>query len=235
MSSFVFAPPAPVSLPIAQSTQRFALRRVFCIGRNYGWAAPADGTPAADREPPVFFMKPNDAVVPAEGVVPYPPETEEFCHEIEFVVAIGRAGQRIAPASAADHIFGYAAGLDLTRRDQQKVARAQGLPWEGSKAFDASAPCSAIVPAAAIGHPQRGAVWLEVNGEARQKADVADLIWGVPDLVSRVSHSVALQPGDLIFTGTPAGVAALLPGDVVRAGVEGVATFELTIGPRPAA
>ncbi|GAA0753241.1 fumarylacetoacetate hydrolase family protein [Ideonella azotifigens] len=222
--------PAP-TLAIANSTDRFPIRRVFCIGRNYPWPGSATlaGTP---REAPFFFMKPADTVVPAQGLIAYPPLSEDFCHEIELVVAIGKAGVNVPPEAALDHVWGYAAGLDLTRRDLQLEAKQAGRPWEGAKAFDASAPCSPLVPAPISGHPTSGTVWLAVNGDQRQHADLAELIWPVHELISFLSRSVTLQPGDLVFTGTPAGVAALLPGDVIEAGIEGVAAFSVTIAPR---
>lgn len=210
---------------------RFPIRRVFCIGRNYRWPGhPASS--AADRAPPGFFMKPADAVVSAEGVIPYPPLTDDFCHEIELVVAIGKEGAGLSSANALDHVWGYAAGLDLTRRDLQMAAKAAGQPWEAAKAFDASAPCSPLVPVARTGHPKAGAIWLKVNGIERQCADLADLIWPVPDLISWLSQSVTLKAGDLVFTGTPSGVAALQPADVVSGHIDGVSSFNLTIGPR---
>jgi fumarylpyruvate hydrolase len=222
---------AAPTLAIAHSDQRFPIRRVFCIGRNYPWPGSL-ATSDAEREPPFFFMKPADTVVPAQGALAYPPLTEEFCHEIELVVAIGKTGVNVPTEAALDHVWGYAAGLDLTRRDLQLEAKQAGRPWEGAKAFDASAPCSPLVPACVTGHPKSGTVWLAVNGAERQHADLAELIWPVHELISFLSHSVTLQPGDLIFTGTPAGVAALQPGDVIEAGIEGVAAFSVTIAPR---
>ncbi|MFJ1300625.1 fumarylacetoacetate hydrolase family protein [Pseudomonadota bacterium AL_CKDN230030165-1A_HGKHYDSX7] len=229
MSDFVFAPPALVSLPIAGSAQRFPVARVFCIGRNYRWQA---GEPAPTAMP-AWFMKPASALVPADGTLPYPPGTADFCHEIEMVVALGQGGRDLDPSRVlAHHVWGYAAGLDLTRRDLQQDAKRVGGPWEPAKAFDHSAPCSALVPATA-GHPAAGAIWLNVNGVARQRADIADLLWPVPELVAMLSRSVRLEAGDLIFTGTPAGVASLVPGDVVTAGVDGVGELSLTVGAAP--
>ena len=230
MSDFVFAPPAPVSLPIAGSAQRFPVARVFCIGRNYRWQA---GEPAPTAMP-AWFMKPANALAPAEGALPYPPGTTDFCHEIELVVALGQGGRDLDPAHVrTHHVWGYAAGLDLTRRDLQHEAKRAGGPWEPAKAFDHSAPCSALVPAARAGHPEAGAIWLKVNGEERQRADIADLLWSVSELVAMLSRSVRLEAGDLIFTGTPAGVAPLVAGDVVTAGVDGVGTLSLTVGAAP--
>ena len=230
MTRFVFPPPEAPSAAVAGSDLRFPIRRVFCVGRNYAAHAREMGKDPT-REAPFFFMKPADAVVPASGVIPYPMLTGNFHHEVELVVAIGGHGVRIGPDAALALVWGYGAGVDLTRRDLQEVAKAMSRPWEWSKAFDASAPCSPLRPASAIGHPAKGAIWLEVNGTVRQQGDLQDLIWPVPDIVSYISHSVALRPGDLIFTGTPAGVGALQPGDQIRGGVEGVAEFAFGIGP----
>jgi fumarylpyruvate hydrolase len=219
----------PPTLAIADSDARFPIRRVFCVGRNYGWPDARDDTA---REPIFFFMKPADAVVAATGAIPYPPLTADFCHEIELVVAIGSDGADIAPGDAPAHIWGYAAGLDLTRRELQMEAKKGGRPWEGAKAFDASAPCSPLVPATRCGHPSAGAVVLSVNGVERQRADLADLIWPVADIVGAISRSVGLRAGDLIFTGTPPGVDALQPGDVVTAAIAGVGELRMTVAAR---
>lgn len=228
MSDFVIAPPRPAALAVAGSRSLFPVGRVFCIGRNYPWSAD-EPTP---QEMPAWFMKPATAVVPASGVIPYPPGSRDFCHEIELVVAIGQGGRDIDPAAVEpQHIWGYAAGLDLTRRDLQQQAKRTGGPWEPAKAFDASAPCTPLVPAAACGHPRQGAVWLDVNGSTRQRGDLAGLLWPVPALVAMLSRSVALLPGDLIFTGTPSGVGPLQPGDAVRAGVAGIGELAMTVGP----
>ncbi|MEJ8854495.1 fumarylacetoacetate hydrolase family protein [Variovorax robiniae] len=227
MTDFVIPVPAPTALAVAGSASRFPVGRVFCIGRNYRW----DANEPAPRELPAWFMKPANAVVPAHGALAYPPGTRDFCHEIELVVAIGRGGRDIDPARVeAHHIWGYAAGLDLTLRDLQQQAKRVGGPWEPAKAFDRSAPCSPIVPAADCGHPRTGAIWLSVNGIDRQRADVADLLWPVNELVAMLSRSVALAPGDLVFTGTPVGVGSLQPGDVVSGGVSGIGAFSMTVG-----
>ena len=220
-------PAAPrATLAVADSAAVFPVGRVFCIGRNYRWSAQE----AAPTQMPAWFMKPASAVCAAQGVLAYPPATREFCHEIELVVALGRGGRDIDTAQAESHIWGYAAGLDLTRRDLQQQAKQAGGPWEPAKAFDHSAPCTPLVPAETLGHPRLGAVWLTVNGLSRQRADVSDLLWPVPELVAMLSRSVALLPGDLIFTGTPAGVGPLAPGDVVAAGVAGIGQFSMTVG-----
>ena len=227
MTEFVFPVPAPTTLPVAGSTAAFPVGRVYCIGRNYKW----NQDEAAPVEMPAWFMKPASAVVPAHGVLPYPPCTSDFCHEIELVVAIGRGGRDITPTQAqSHHVWGYAAGLDLTRRDLQQQAKRAGGPWEAAKAFDHSAPCTPLMPAGAYGHPTQGAVWLTVNGVERQRADLCELSWPVSELVAMLSRSVTLAPGDLIFTGTPAGVGTLQPGDVVSGGVAGIGQFSMTVG-----
>ncbi|MEK6347079.1 MAG: fumarylacetoacetate hydrolase family protein [Burkholderia sp.] len=235
-SSTEYAIPAPAqaSVAIAGSSARFPLRRVLCVGRNYAEHAREMGADPT-REPPFFFAKPADAVVAAEGTVPYPTLTSDLHHEIELVIAIGKGGQNIAAADAADHIWGYGVGVDLTRRDLQAEAKKLGRPWDWAKGFDASGPVTPLHPASTLGHPQGGRIWLTVNGEARQQGDLADMIWAVPDIVAYASKAIELQPGDLIFTGTPAGVGALQPGDRVAGGVDGVASFEFTIGEKPAA
>ncbi|MFJ3460040.1 fumarylacetoacetate hydrolase family protein [Achromobacter spanius] len=230
MTDLAFPALAPTTLPIVGSTARFPVARVFCIGRNYRWL-PDEPRPT---EMPAWFMKPASAVFPASGSLPYPADTADYCHEIELVVAISRGGKDIAPADVeARHIWGYAAGLDMTRRDLQQQAKRTGGPWEPAKAFDHSAPCTAIVPADACGHPREGALWLSVNGADRQRADVSGLLWSVAELVAMLSRSVALAPGDLVYTGTPAGVGPLAPGDVVSAGVAGIGDFTMTVSARP--
>jgi len=228
MTGFVITPPAVPALAVAGSDQVFPLRRVFCVGRNYAAHAREMGSDP-NREPPFFFTKPADAVVPASGTLPYPSSTRELHHEVELVVALKGGGTDIDPAQAMDLVWGYGVGLDLTRRDLQAVAKKDGRPWDMAKGFDASAPCSPLVPAERTGHPQAARIWLEVNGQLKQEGNLNEMIWPVPDVIAALSRLVALAPGDLIFTGTPAGVAALNPGDRVRGGVDGVATFELTI------
>lgn len=229
MKDYAIQPTEQVTLPVADSTSAFPVGRVYCIGRNYRWN---QDEPAASRELPPWFMKPADAVVLADGALPYPPGTADFCHEIELVVAIGRGGSNIDAAQVErGHIWGYAAGLDLTRRDLQHQAKRTGSPWEAAKAFDHSAPCTPIVPVARCGHPRQGAIWLTVNGVQRQRGDLSELIWSVPELVSMLSRSVALRPGDLVFTGTPAGVGPLQPGDEIAGGVAGIGQFSMTVGP----
>jgi fumarylpyruvate hydrolase len=227
MIDLVFPAATPCTVAVAGGTAAFPVSRVYCIGRNYRWT----NEEAKPQDMPAWFMKPASAVVAAHGVLSYPPGTREFCHEIELVVAIGQGGRDIDPARAEPHhIWGYAAGLDLTRRDLQQQAKHAGGPWEPAKAFDSSAPCSPVVPAASCGHPRRGAVWLAVNGVERQRADLADLLWPVAELVAMLSRSVTLLPGDLIYTGTPAGVGTLQAGDIVSAGIAGIGEFSMTVG-----
>ena len=228
MSSYVITAPAQPSLAVADSQERFPIRRVFCVGRNYGAHAREMGSDP-NREPPFFFTKPADAVVPASGAVPYPPATRDLHHEVELVVALGAGGSNIDPSDAMSLVWGYGVGLDLTRRDLQALAKDAGRPWDMAKGFDASAPCSPLIPAAKLGHPQDARIWLEVNGELRQEGNLNEMIWPIADVIGHLSRLVTLAPGDLIYTGTPAGVAALKPGDRVRGGVDGVAEFELSI------
>jgi fumarylpyruvate hydrolase len=227
--NYVIPAPATPWVPVAGSDAFFPVRRVFCIGRNYAEHAKEMGA-AVDRAQPMFFMKPADAIVAGGADVPYPPATQDLHHEVEMVVALARGGREIPPGAALDCVFGYGVGLDLTRRDLQAVAKKDGRPWDMAKGFDASAPCSPLVPAGRTGHPQEARIWLEVNGEVKQEGNLNEMIWPVADVIAALSRLVALAPGDLIFTGTPAGVAALNPGDRVRGGVDGVTTFELTIG-----
>jgi fumarylpyruvate hydrolase len=233
MTDFVIPAPATPSVAVAGSAARFPVRRVFCVGRNYAAHAREMGSDPT-REPPFFFMKPADAVVAAEGVLPFPALTDNLHHEVELVVALGQGGRNVAPQDALALVWGYGVGVDLTRRDLQEAAKKTGRPWEWGKAFDASAPCAALRPVSEVGHPATGRVWLDVNGETRQQGDLNELIWPVADIISHVSQAVALQPGDLIYTGTPAGVGALQPGDRVSGGVEGVGVFVFEIGSRAA-
>ncbi|MGF6274837.1 fumarylpyruvate hydrolase [Massilia sp. UYP11] len=228
MSEFVFAAPATPSVAVSGSSSRFPVRRVFCVGRNYASHAREMGSDP-NREPPFFFTKPADAVVPASGAVPYPPSTGDLHHEIELVVALGAGGADVDPADALDLVWGYGVGLDLTRRDLQAAAKDTGRPWDMAKGFDASAPCSALHPVSEVGHPAKGRIWLEVNGALRQEGNLDELIWPIADVIAYLSRFVTLAPGDLIYSGTPSGVAALRPGDRVRGGVDGVDTFELEI------
>jgi fumarylpyruvate hydrolase len=229
MTSYVITPPATTSLAIAGSNERFPIRRVFCVARNYAAHAIEMGA-NPDAEPPFFFTKPADAIVPAAGTVPYPPASKDMHHEVELVVALGKGGVNVAPEDALSLVWGYGAGLDLTCRDLQAEAKKMGRPWDFAKGFDASGPCSELHPVSEVGHPASARVWVEVNGEIKQDGNVDQMIWDVPKLISLLSRFVALQPGDLIFSGTPEGVGPLAPGDKVRGGVDGVAGFQLEIG-----
>lgn len=226
--SFVIPPSPQPSVEIAGSDERFPVHRIYCVGRNYAKHAREMGMDP-DREPPFFFSKPADAVVANGTPVPYPPRTSNLHHELELVVAIGRGGSDIPLDSALAHVYGYAVGLDLTRRDQQFAARDQGRPWDVAKGFDHSAPVSAIRPAAEMGHLEQGAIWLEVNGETRQRANLSEMIWNVAEIVAELSTYYELRPGDLIFTGTPEGVGPLKRGDSLVGGIDGLETLRITI------
>jgi len=230
MSDFVFAPPRTVSVAVAGEAARFPVRRIFCVGRNY--AAHVREMGNDEREAPFFFTKPADAVVDSGAVIPYPPITANLHHEIELVIAIGKDGAGIAANAALDHVFGYGVGIDLTRRDLQDQAKEMRRPWDWSKAFDNSAVCGPLTPAAGASHAAHGRIWLSVNGTVRQDADLAEMIWPVADIVAFCSASVALKAGDLIYTGTPAGVGALTIGDEVRGGIDGLGEIAVTIGNR---
>lgn len=222
---FVFQPPAQPSLGVAGSDLRFPIRRVFCVGRNYAAHAREMGNDP-NREPPFFFMKPADAVVSMQAPIPFPPETESLHHEVEMVVALQSGGRDLSLDAATAAVWGYGVGLDLTRRDVQDVAKKMSRPWDMAKGFDASAPCSDLVPVQRTGHPAQGRIWLEVNGEMRQTGDLAEMIWKTPEIISYLSHTIELKAGDLIFTGTPSGVGPVRPGDRLCGGVEGVTSFE---------
>ena len=217
------------SLAVEGEAGRFPVRRIFCVGRNYAEHAREMGNDP-DREPPFFFLKPADSLTPDGGNVPYPPATANLHHEVEMVAAIGKAGAEIAPDAANDHIYGYAVGLDLTRRDLQQVSKDRRWPWDTGKSFDSGAPCGNIAPASRIGHPARGAITLKVDGEPRQAGDLADMIWSVPEIIGHLSRLFTLKPGDLIYTGTPAGVGPVTPGQRLDGEVEGVGTLSITVG-----
>lgn len=222
-----------VMVPVVGGDLGFPVRRIFCVGRNYAEHAREMGAvdQAEGREPPFFFTKPGDALVTGVGelAVRYPPATANLHHEVEMVVALAAGGADVPADRALSLVFGYAAGLDLTRRDLQAVAKAKGHPWDMSKGFDQSAVCCPIAPVAACGHPQVGRIWLDVNGARRQEGDLASMMWKVPEIIAELSKLVRLEAGDLIYTGTPAGVGAIVPGDVLDGGVEGVATLHARI------
>lgn len=216
MSQAFSLPEAP-SLPIVGGNDRFPVRRVYCVGRNYAdHAKEMGGNP--DREPPFFFMKPADAIVPGDGGIPYPPKTKKLHHEVELVVALG-------PGAT---VFGHAVGIDLTRRDLQDAAKKTGRPWEMGKSFDRSAPCGPVTPAAQA--LTSGSITLEINGELRQSGNLEDLIWPVDEVLKHLADYVELQAGDLIYTGTPSGVGPIAPGDCLRAKIEGLTPLEITVG-----
>ena len=219
--TLIFPAQPPVTLPIEGSDQRFPVRRIYCVGRNYADHAREMGHDP-DREPPFFFQKNPDNLVTDGGNFPYPPLSNDVHHEIELVVALHKGGKNILATEAHSHIYGYAVGLDMTRRDMQGQAKKQGRPWETGKAFEHSAPCSALVPASRIGHPQDGAIWLKINGKTVQKGDINQLIWSVPETIAILSTLYELQAGDLIFTGTPAGVGAVARGDILEGSVDAI-------------
>ncbi|WP_299048959.1 fumarylacetoacetate hydrolase family protein [uncultured Tateyamaria sp.] len=229
--TFVIPQPPQATVAVAGTPDRFPVRRIFCVGRNYAAHAREMGKDP-DREAPFFFTKPGDAVVDSPCTVPYPPLTQDLHHEIELVIAIGRGGADIAPDAVMDHVWGAGVGIDLTRRDLQAEAKKMGRPWDWAKAFDLSAPMSPLVPLADVPSVDHGRIWLAVNGTVRQDADIADLIWPVRDHVAYLSQAMTLAPGDLIMTGTPAGVGAVVPGDVMTGGIDGIGKIEVTVGPR---
>lgn len=225
MAAYVLAPPPQAVVPVEGEAAEFPVRRILCVGRNY--AAHRREMGGDDRDPPFFFTKPADAVVPPGRDPAYPPRTANLHHEIELVVAIGAPGRDVSPEAAMSLVFGYAVGVDLTRRDLQNAAKEKGQPWDSAKAFDDSAPVSAIARCGSA--PPAGRVWLSVNGEVKQDGQVADMIWNVPEIVAEASKLWALKPGDLIFTGTPEGVGPLQRGDRVEGGVEGVGSIAFTV------
>jgi fumarylpyruvate hydrolase len=224
----VFAPPAHPEVPVAGENGTFPVHRIYCVGRNYAAHAREMGKDP-EREPPFFFLKPADAIVPGGGKVHYPPGTQNLHHEIELVVAIHQGGIDIPPERALEHVYGYAVGLDMTRRDLQFAARDLGRPWDFGKAFDESAPITAIHLASRVGHPAKGRITLEVNGQLRQQGDLTELIWNIPETIAFLSRYYTLRPGDLIFTGTPAGVGAVVRGDRLTGKFEGLTELQVEI------
>ena len=225
MTSYVLPPDAPASVPVEGEAAVFPVRRILCVGRNY--AAHRREMGGDDRDPPFFFAKPADAIVPPGGEVRYPPRTADLHHEIELVVALKGGGADVPVEQALDLVFGYAVGVDLTRRDLQNAAKAKGHPWDAAKGFDASAPISAIRKW--DGAPPQGRIALSVNGQIRQQGQVADMIWNLAEVIAEASKLWTLAPGDLIFTGTPEGVGPIVPGDVVEGEVEGVGQLKFTV------
>ena len=227
MTEFAIPRPATPSVAVAGTDYRFPVHRIYCIGLNYADHIREFGRDP-DQSPPVFFMKPADAVVGNGAPVPYPPATSDFHHEIELVVAIGRSGREISTERALEHVFGYAAGNDLTRRDLQRAAKGRGEPWDTAKGFDHSAPVAAIRPAS-LGNLSSGEIWLAVNGETRQESDLSRMLWGVPEIIAALSRLYELVPGDLIFTGTPSGVGPVEPGDRLEGGITGLEVLRNSI------
>ena len=230
--TFVFPPEAPVALAVAGSDAKIAVRRVYCVGRNYAAHAREMGFDP-DREPPFFFCKPADAVVPVAAgetlELVYPTQTNNYHYEAELVAVIGKAGSDIAVDRALEHVFGYAVGLDMTRRDLQMKMREMGRPWEIGKAFDRSAPIGPIHRASDIGHVERGEITLRVNGQTKQKSDVSHLIWSVAETIADLSKYFRLEPGDLIYTGTPEGVGAVQAGDGMVVDIEHLGELHVRI------
>jgi fumarylpyruvate hydrolase len=224
--NFVFPPPLPALIPVAGTDAVFPVRRIFCVGRNYADHAREMGAheQADGREPPFFFMKPGDAVVSGAGElsITYPPQTTNLHHEVELVVALGAGGANVAVDQAIGLVFAYGVGLDLTRRDIQARAKEKGHPWDMGKGFDQSAVVGVLQPVTRIGHPAQGRIWLSVNGAIRQDGNLADMGWKVADIIANLSASVTLAAGDLIYTGTPAGVGPLQRADVLEGGIAGV-------------
>ncbi len=216
------------SVPVSGTDHQFPVRRIYCIGRNYEKHVAEMGYDVK-RSEPFYFAKPADAIVLSGATVDYPPLTEDLHHEIELVVAIGKRGSNVSVDEALDYVFGYAVGIDLTRRDLQRAAKEKARPWETAKGFDQSAPISAIHRAEDIGHPSSGRIWLAVNGHIRQDAGLNELIWNVSESIAELSTLFELAPGDLLYTGTPAGVGPLNPGDEVTGGIEGIDEIRIKI------
>lgn len=225
---FTFAPPQPPSVAIVGSDVRFPVRRIFCVGRNYADHVREMGNDPKS-EPPIFFTKPADALVESGAAIAYPSNTSNLHHEVELVIAIGKGGADIAESEAVNHVWGYGVGVDLTRRDRQAEAKKAGTPWDTAKGFDHSAPLSALTPAAQSGDAMNARIWIKINGETRQDANTNEMIWSVPEIVAAISRWWELKPGDLIFTGSPSGVSALSPGDVVECGIDGLAPLQFSI------
>ncbi len=233
--TFIIDPPAQASVAVHNETARFPVRRVFCVGRNYAAHAREMGKDPG-REPPFFFTKPADAVVDAgeneNAIIAYPPETENLHFEIELAVALAKGGVNISAEKALEYVFGYAVSIDLTRRDLQLVAKDKGRPWDWGKAFDRSAPIAPLYRVEDVGHKPSGRIWLSVDGELKQDADLSEMIWPSAEVISLISRSMELKPGDLIMTGTPAGVGPVVPGQTIEGGIDGLAIVRISIGER---
>jgi fumarylpyruvate hydrolase len=228
VTAYAFDAPPPLTARIADSDVLFPVRRIYCVGRNYAEHAREMGYDP-DREPPFFFGKPADSLQPDTAPVPFPSATTDFHHEVELVVALRRGGRDVPAADAQALIFGYGIGIDWTRRDLQAEAKAQGKPWDAAKGFDHSATLGPLHPVSAVGHPTQGRIWLSVNGTIRQDADLSSLIWAVPDVIAVLSGLFELRAGDLIYTGTPAGVGRVRRGDRIACGIEGLGEIETVI------
>ena len=227
-SDLVIPAPQQAAIPVEGTGKSFPVRRVWCVGRNYLEHIRELGND--ERQPPFFFAKHADMIAPDGAKIPFPPLTKDLQHEVELVVALKSGGANIIAADKAlGHVYGYGVGVDLTRRDLQTAARKKEQPWEIGKSFDQSAPCSALRPAAEIGHPAKARIWLSVNGTVRQDGDLAQMIWNTAEIISKLSQQVTLGAGDVIMTGTPAGVAALNPGDRIECGVDGVGTLKVAL------
>jgi fumarylpyruvate hydrolase len=230
--AYVFPHPPIVGVPVANSNDQFPVRRIYCVGRNYAEHAREMGFDP-DREPPFFFCKPADSIVyvapGTTGEVPYPSLTKNYHYEMELVVAIGKQGKDIAVEQANDYVWGYALGLDMTRRDLQIGMREKGRPWEIGKAFDHSSPIGPMHPKSATGTIDKGAIWLKVNGTSKQSSDITKLIWNIPETIANLSTYFELFPGDLIYSGTPEGVGAVKPGDLMEGGVAGLGEFKIKV------
>jgi len=227
-AQFIISAPITPSLPVVGDSMRFPVNRIYCVGRNYADHAREMGHDP-DREPPFFFMKPATAIVTDGQAMAYPALSKDVHHELEMVVAIGKGGCNISADHALDHVWGYGLGLDMTRRDLQGEAKKMGRPWDTGKAFDQSAPCSALVPVSQCGHLSKGRIYLTVNGQVKQDGDLAMMIWNVPETIAYLSTLFTLMPGDLIFSGTPAGVAAVQRGDVLEGHVDGLPVLHTKI------
>ncbi len=226
-NSFVIAPLAQPQIPVAGTSQTFPVRRIWCVGRNYLEHIRELGND--ERQPPFFFAKHADMIAPDGVAVPYPPLTKDLHHEVELVVALKSGGSDIDPAKALDHVYGYGVGVDLTRRDLQMASRKKEQPWEIGKSFDQSAPCGTLRPASEIGHPAKARIWLKVNGDTRQDGDIEQMIWNTAEIIAKLSQQVSVGAGDIIMTGTPAGVAAIARGDKIECGIDGIGTLKCSI------
>jgi fumarylpyruvate hydrolase len=226
--SYVIPAPQQPALPVTASTQLFPVHRIYCVGRNYADHAIEMGH-NPDEEQPFFFLKPGDAILGPGDDFPYPSLSNNVHHEVELVVALDKGGRDINEATALESVYGYGVGIDMTRRDLQNEAKKAGRPWESGKAFDKSAPCSQITPVAELGHPETGMIQLKVDEVVKQKSDLNHMIWKVPQIIAKLSSLFTLQPGDLIFTGTPAGVGPVAPGERIQAEIEGITQLNLLV------